>query len=96
MSLTKAGNIFNELLFRLAGARYKDFVRLILVWENVVGSLLAQKAKIYKVDEKVVFVKVENNIWLQELILLKSEIKQKLKRQSGVKIKEIVFFIKNN
>ncbi len=96
MSFKKAGNIFHSLLFRLAGAKYRDFVRLVLVWEDVVGHLLAEKAKIYKVDGNVVFVKVDNNIWMQELVLLKPEIKKKLERQSGIKIKEIVFFIKNN
>ena len=82
-----------NLLYRLGGERYQRFIHIYLVWKNVVGELLSSRSYPMKMEGDVVYVAVQNNTWMQELILLKKDILKKYKSQYQEEIAELVFLI---
>ena len=82
------------MALRLGGERYASFIRLYLDYKEVVGELLAQKSHPYRYKDEVLFVAVENNSWLQELVLRKQELIARYQAISRIKLKDILFFIR--
>lgn len=84
---------WQKLIYRIAGDEYRDFVTLAFGWKKIVGRLLAQKAELHKLEKKVLFVAVSNNVWMQELILRKFKIIEDIEAILHIGLKDIVFFI---
>jgi len=82
-----------NLLYRLGGERYQRFIHIYLVWKNVVCELLSSRSYPMKMEGDVVYVAVQNNTWMQELILLKKDILKKYKSLYQEEIAELVFLI---
>lgn len=82
------------MALRLGGDKYAAFIRLYLDYKDVVGDLLAQKSHPYRYKDEVLFVAVENNSWLQELVLKKHELIARYQAVSHIKPKDILFFIR--
>ena len=65
---------------------------VILNWNRVVGERIAKESNPLKVKDSILFVKVENASWRNELVFLKSNIIRELNQSVGENvIKEIVF-----
>lgn len=94
MALQSIADIGKTLALRLGGERYASFIRLYLDYKEVVGELLAQKSHPYRYKDDVLFVAVENNSWLQELVLKKQELIARYQAVSRIKPKDILFFIR--
>ncbi len=90
--LNKAG--FKEFLLKLAGAQFKEIVLFSFVWDKIVGKGIAKRASIEKYEKGTLFVSVSNNVWLQELVLMKEKLIKKLSKATGVTLKDIIFYIK--
>jgi len=90
-----AGGLFRKLVYTIAGPEYRDLVTLSFHWERILGKLLAEKAVILKLENKVLFVGVSNNVWMQELVLMKRKILFDIKRTCGLKLNNIIFTIKS-
>ena len=74
MTFTRAGNSLHDLAFSLAGSKYRELIILVFGWKMLLGDLLAERARILKLERNVLFVSVKNNVWMQELVLRKAEI----------------------
>jgi len=62
-------------------------------WKEAVGETIAQHTEPIRVENGIVFVKVDNDVWRQELQFLKKEIIDKLNETVGKQtIQEIKFF----
>lgn len=85
---------FQKTVFRLAGDKYGGFVSVYLAWKSAVGSLLAEKSHPIKYEQNTVYVAVENNTWLQELVLLKAKILKDLAKTTGLDIKDMYYMIR--
>jgi hypothetical protein len=83
------------LVFRLAGEKYRTLVEIALQWEDLVGPLLAERSSISHIDQNVLFVSVTNSTWMQEYVILKQPLIQKLHERGFDKINDIVFVTKN-
>ena len=94
MDFIPVGNALHKLVFELAGTEFRDLVRIAFGWKKIVGKILSQRTAIQKLEKKILFVSVTNNVWMQELILNKSKIITKIKSISNVEIEDIIFFIK--
>ncbi len=90
VSITKQSE---NLLYRLGGEKYQRFIHIYLAWNNVVGELLSSRSHPLKIEGDVVYIAVQNNTWMQELILLKKDILKKYKSQYQEEIAELVFLI---
>jgi hypothetical protein len=66
-----------------------------LLWEDLVGPLLAERSFISHLDQNVLFVAVTNSTWMQEFVILKQPLLAKLHEYGFDKITEIVFLTKN-
>ncbi|MEN6444698.1 MAG: DUF721 domain-containing protein [Candidatus Cloacimonas sp.] len=93
MAFSSISQLSEELMYRLGGDKYRSFIHIFLYWKEVVGELLASKSYPEKLENGVLFVAVQNNTWMQELILIKDEIISKYKSIYKEEIAEIVFLI---
>jgi hypothetical protein len=95
MTWQHAANPLKELVFRLAGEKYKNLVEIALLWEDLVGPLLAERSFISHLDQNVLFVSVTNSTWMQEYVLLKQPLITKLHEKGFTSITDIVFVNKS-
>ncbi len=93
MSFHTAGHFLNDLIIRLAGEKFRDYSTILLGWKKIVGKTVADKAKPVKFEHGVLKVAVNNNVWLQELILYKHKIRSRYRKKYNLEIKDIIFFI---
>jgi predicted nucleic acid-binding Zn ribbon protein len=91
MSFSYAGNSIRNLVLRIAGERYHTLALIALSWRETVGNLLAERSTPVKYEHHVLFVRVTNSTWMQELILIKTQIIQKLVSQLHIPIEDIIF-----
>lgn len=60
--------------------------KALLVWEGVVGKVVAKNCSAEKVDQRTIVVKASTPVWRNELALKKNEILEKLNATLGEKI----------
>jgi hypothetical protein len=93
MPFSSVFNVSQSLIYRLGGEKYERFIHIFLNWKRVVGDLLASRSYPLKLENNVLFVAVQNNTWMQELVLLKPDIMSKYKNIFQEELAEIVFLI---
>ena len=91
MALTRAGSALIDLAYKLAGKEHRKLVVLAFGWKNLVGEILAERAFIRKLENRILFVAVKNNVWMQELVLRKPEIIRDIRGKFNIDLKNIVF-----
>lgn len=96
MKFTKAGNAIRNLVFSIAGSQYQEIVAISFCWNKILGDLISKRTTIVKCENGVLFVSVSNNIWMQELVLTKSDLMEQIAKQSAVKLRDIVFYLDSN
>lgn len=94
MALTGISKIGRNLALNLGGEKYRPFIRLYLSWRDVVGDLLAQRSHPYRYKDGILYVAVQNNSWLQELVLRKQEIIAKCTSECGEQLRDLLFYIR--
>lgn len=94
MAFLRADNRFQSVIYRLGGEKHQRFISVYLAWKKLVGELLAERSHPVKLDNNVLFVGVQNSAWMQELILLKTDILKNYKSQFGEDLQDIVFTIR--
>lgn len=57
-----------------------DEYKVVKGWEKMVGRRVAEKSKARKINRGLLFVEVENNVWMQEIRFHEREIIAKIKR----------------
>ncbi len=65
-----------------------------MLWEDLVGPLLAERSFISHLDQNVLFVGVTNSTWMQEYVILKQPLITKLQDRGFSQVTDIVFVIK--
>lgn len=93
MAFNPLSNQSTGLIYRLGGDQYRDFIHIFLCWKKVVGDLLASHSHPIRYQHKMLYVAVENNTWMQELVLLKQDILRNYKQNFQEEIAEMVFLI---
>ena len=96
MRFIKTGNAVKDIVFNIAGKENHDLVAVAFGWKTIVGNLLAERASIIKLENGVLFIAVTNNVWMQELVLRRSQLISDINRILHVKLSNIVFFMKQN
>ncbi len=94
MGFTPLSRRYNRVLFRIAGEKYRPFISLYQAWKEIVGELLASRSHPFRFYNSVLYVAVQNNAWLQELVLNKTEILRQCRAQTQEEVKDLVFLIK--
>jgi predicted nucleic acid-binding Zn ribbon protein len=90
----RAGEILDKLTSRMGIAARLEREKAVVLWEEAVGRNIARRARAVSVRGEILFVKVQNSIWLQELALLKEGMIARINALVGKEIiKDIVFRI---
>ena len=90
----RAGRILDRLTTKMGIASRLEKEKAVVLWEEAVGRNIARRAKAISIRGGTLFVKVENSAWLQELVLLKEGIIEKVNTVVGKEIvKDIIFRI---
>ena len=58
-------------------------------WEKIVGSKVAEKAKPYRIDEDILYIKVEDPSWKFELQMMYQVLNTKIQKATKYEIKRI-------
>ena len=88
----KADIILKRLTSRMGIDTRLEMEKAVVLWEEVVGAKVARRAKAEAVRGGILFVRVVNSTWMQELSLLKEGIIEKLNAiMEGDIVKDIVF-----
>ena len=96
MRFFKTGNVVKDLVFSIAGEENHDLIAVAFGWKKIVGNLLAERASIVKLENGVLFIAVTNNVWMQELVLRRSQLISDINRILHVRLSNIVFFMKQS
>jgi predicted nucleic acid-binding Zn ribbon protein len=65
----------------------------IVYWDQAVGKEIAERTEPYKIAQGILFVKVTDPVWRNELQFFKNDIIEKLNHKIGKKIvKDIKFY----
>ncbi len=96
MGSFKSGNAIKDLVYTIAGEQNHDLVAIAFGWKTIVGNLLAERASIVKLENGVLFIAVTNNVWMQELVLRRSQLLSDIDRILHIRLSNIVFFLKQS
>ena len=91
MPWASVGNFCKDLVLKLAGEKYRFLALIALAWKDVVGELLAERSTPEKYEHHILFVKVANPTWMQELVLIKPMIVSRLNTKLDLQINDIIF-----
>jgi predicted nucleic acid-binding Zn ribbon protein len=96
MAQTREKHVRDSIMafFKAAGMRERFEENLaIAFWDMCVGKEISRHTEPLKVAKGIIFVKVDNDVWRNELTYFKHEIIQKINQKLGKKaIKEIKFY----
>ncbi|MGD8628805.1 MAG: DUF721 domain-containing protein [bacterium] len=88
----KAEKILERLTARMGIAARLEREKAVVVWEEAVGGNISRRAKAVSLRNDILFVNVQNSVWLQELSLLKEGIIEKINTLVGKDVvRDIVF-----
>ncbi len=96
-SFVRINSIIENLIQNLSEKGFSREIKTAFLWRRIVGDILDNKTRILKLENNVLHILVENNIWLQELVLKKTEILDQLNSQLDppYQIKNIIFSLSN-
>jgi predicted nucleic acid-binding Zn ribbon protein len=90
----KLGELFPTTLKRMGLERKLDDYRAWDAWDEVVGPAIARNAQPTRLDGDRLIVAVRNSSWLQELDLLKKQLRERLNEKMGRQlVAELYFFV---
>jgi hypothetical protein len=89
------GNLCKDLALKLAGEKYRFLALIALSWRETVGDLLAERSTPEKYEHHVLFVRVSNPTWMQELVIIKPLIISRLNSLLNLQVNEIIFMAGN-
>jgi hypothetical protein len=92
-SPTRATGVLTDLVERLAFRERLREHAVWNVWAEVVGTLLSSKADPVRIEDGKLFVAVANSTWMQELVFLKDDIRNRLNHRLGGTIVREIFLI---
>jgi hypothetical protein len=95
MSWISLGNACKDLVLKLAGEKYRFLALIALSWREIVGDILAERSTPEKYEHHVLFVRVSNSTWMQELVLIKPQIISRMNDLLKLQVNEIIFLAGN-
>lgn len=62
------------------------------LWKETAGDVIADKAKPERMDNGVLFVRVKDAAWRNELVYLSEDLKKKINQEVGMEIVRMIKF----
>ena len=80
-SSARVGEILPRVLELLGlDSRFEE-VKLMRGWAEVVGPVIAQKSRPRMLKDGILFIEVENSVWMQELWFHQKQIIERIKKE---------------
>ncbi|MDP2173344.1 MAG: DciA family protein [Candidatus Cloacimonadaceae bacterium] len=95
MSFNSINRICSRIVLSLAGEKYRSFIILYSKWRDIVGDLLAERSHPIKFQKSILYVGVQNNSWMQELILHKQTLLVQCRQYINEELTDIIFVIRS-
>lgn len=90
---TELRTILSGVVSRLGIDRNLDDYRIWQAWDEVVGPQVARNAEPVKLDRRRLVVSVRSNGWMQELSLLRHDIRDRLNAWMGREVIGEIFLV---
>ena len=85
--------MLDDVVARLGLRRDLDDYRIFEAWDRVVGTHIARHAQPVRLDARRLVVHVRSAVWLQELSLLRGELRHRINEWMGREIVSDLFFV---
>ena len=82
------GQALKELITDLGIESEVTHHQAVQLWAEVVGKKIATISQAEKIDGNILFIKVKNDSWRNELVFLKKDIIDRLNKRIGKKVVE--------
>ena len=93
MAIKSLGDSLQDLFKNLGLDKKVGEYRLLGSWSDIVGSEIAQVTSAERIDNLILFVRVQSGPWRNELIMRKGDILRKIRQEFGNQIiNDIRFF----
>ena len=90
----RVGEVLEHFLSKVGLQGRIQEQKILDLWGDSVGEAIAERTQPMRIQNGVLYVKVNNSVWMQELQFMKGLISQKIQGQSGNKFfHDIHFFI---
>ena len=90
----RTGDILHRVLKNMGLEGRMDEVRLRAEWADVVGETVASRCRPGEVRGGILFILVENNVWMQEIRFHQETIMKRIRnRFPGLKVREVRMLI---
>jgi len=93
--MTNTKSEIKNILFRIAGEKYRDLVIIALAWKSVVGEFLSERYKVKNFENKIVFIEAVNHLWMQDFVLYRQMYLKKLREETKLEIENILVMLKS-
>jgi len=77
----RVGDILPRVLHLMGLDDRFEEVKLLKGWERVVGAVIAQKSRPRMLKDGILFIEVENSVWMQELWFRQKQIVERIKEE---------------
>jgi len=82
-----------SVVSRLGLRRDLDDYRIFEAWERVVGEQIARNAQPVRLDARRLVIHVKSAVWMQELALLREDIRQRINEWMGRELVQDLFLV---
>lgn len=89
----KVGGVLETVVSRLGLRRDLDDYRIFEAWERVVGEQIARNAQPVRLDARRLVINVKSAVWMQELALLREDIRQRINEWMGREVVQDLFLV---
>jgi predicted nucleic acid-binding Zn ribbon protein len=89
----KVGGVLETVVSRLGLRRDLDDYRIFEAWERVVGEQIARNAQPVRLDARRLVINVKSAVWMQELALLREDIRQRINEWMGRELVQDLFLV---
>ena len=88
----RVGDILPAVLKSVGLDRKLKEREILSIWPGAVGAEIAARTQAVKIDRGILYVRVEQSAWMQELHFMERELLKKLKKMApDIEIKRIRF-----
>ncbi|MBW1679340.1 MAG: DUF721 domain-containing protein [Deltaproteobacteria bacterium] len=81
-------NLFRK---RKLGSKIKSY-QIFDIWKDAVGPRIARHSQPKKIRNRILGVVVDNSVWMQQLVFLEGQIKEKLNQMTGSPVVDKIRF----
>jgi hypothetical protein len=90
----RVGDILKNYCNRVGLSSRMNEQRLLDAWKEAVGEEVAKRTEPIRIKNRILYLKVTNSVWMQQLQFMKELIVKKLHEKTGIDfLQDIRFFI---